>query len=403
MPITVEYLRRFGPDAPLMTLVTQYYDQIPFSIVDANGDGVIDSIETRAAARLIKDMTPIETTTFPAEDRLSYKLKTMVGLKDQFTDQFTLSLEREIIKDFSVSATFIYKHSAGLFANIPVLRNNGVGAGTGLAGEEWQYDRVPFTDLDGNTVELYSIKWLDYDGNGVVDAEDIRWIGNNSDFKVTNMAPFDGVKPKRDFQGYQLVFNKRFSNRWQILGSFLFTPFERHGQPHLLPGHELRRPDGHGQQLDELVELHDQQPDRPPALHAQVRVQGVGVLYHPRHRRRSRRPLQDALGSPGLAARRRHPRCILPTMILRAASSASASGPSSGREQPDYLPTQTIVDFRVEKPIRLAKYGSIHLILDVFNLFNSNTPTSIDYQFEFGKVGGIISPRTFRLSLMYQF
>lgn len=42
-------------------------------------------------------------------------------------------------------------------------------------------------------------------------------------------------------------------------------------------------------------------------------------------------------------------------------------------------------------------------MLDVFNLFNANTPNDLDYQWEFGKVGGIVSPRTFRLSFLYEF
>jgi hypothetical protein len=62
-----------------------------------------------------------------------------------------------------------------------------------------------------------------------------------------------------------------------------------------------------------------------------------------------------------------------------------------------------LLDFRVEKAINISKYGAVHIVLDMFNLFNANTPTSIDYQWEFGKVGGVVSPRTFRLSLLYQF
>ena len=402
MPITVEYLRRFGPDAPLMTLVTQFYDQIPFSIVDANGDGEIDSIETRAAARLIKDMTPIETTTFPAEDRLSYKLKTMVGLKDQFTDQFTVSLERELVKDFSISATFIYKHSAGLFANIPVLRNDGVGAGTGLAGEEWKYDRVPFTDLDGNTVDLYSIQWLDYDGSGVIDAEDIRWIGNNSDFKVTNMAPFDGIKPKRDFQGYQLVFNKRFSNRWQLLGSLLFSHSSGmanriYSQDMNFEGPMVTDNNWMSSLNYTINNMTGPLPFTPKfefKLSGSYTIPGIDVDLGARFRLHTGRPVWELQGGIPMHTVNNNP----PGGIIGVGIGAIV-----GRDMPDYLPTQTIVDFRVEKAIRLAKYGSVHLILDAFNLFNSNTPTSIDYQFEFGKVGGIIEPRTFRLSLMYQF
>ena len=408
LPITVEYLRRFGPDAPLVTLVAQFYPQIPFSIVDANSDGFIDNVETQAAARLIKDMTPDSTVTNPPEDRNSYKLNVAPGLKDQFTDQFTFSLEREIIKDFSVSATFIYKHSANLFANVPVLRTSVPGLGL-AAGDEWLYDRVPFESLEGKTdttpgkmVDLYSIKWLDYDQNGVVDAEDIRWIGNNNDFKVTNMEPFDGIKPKRDFQGYQLVFNKRFSNRWQMLGSFLFT--HSSGMANRIYNQDMNF---EGPMVTDnnwmstlnytINNMTGPLPFTPKfefKVSGSYTIPGIDVDLGARFRMHSGRPVWRLEGGiPIHTATNNPPGGVIGTGV----------GAIVGEENPNYMPAQTIVDFRLEKPIRLAKYGSIHLILDVFNLFNSNTPTAIDYQFEWGKVGGIVSPRTFRLSFMYQF
>lgn len=82
---------------------------------------------------------------------------------------------------------------------------------------------------------------------------------------------------------------------------------------------------------------------------------------------------------------------------------SGGTGVIVGRNSPEFLPTQSILDFRVEKAIPIAKYGAVHIVLDIFNLFNANTPTSIDYQWEFGKIGGILSPRTFRLSFLYQF
>ena len=71
--------------------------------------------------------------------------------------------------------------------------------------------------------------------------------------------------------------------------------------------------------------------------------------------------------------------------------------------KPHYLPNQAIVDFRLEKTFKLPKYGSLNFIVDVFNLFNSNTPNSIEYQFPFGSVRGVLTPRTYRLSFLYQF
>lgn len=401
LPITVEYLRRFGPDAPLMTLVTQFYPQIPFSTVDANGDGTIDSVETRDAARLIHGMTPESTTEYAPEDRMSYKLKTMVGLDDQFTDQFTLSLEREVIKDFSVSATFIYKHSGNLFANIPVMRTGVPGLGL-AAGDEWLYDRVPFTDLDGNVVDLYSIQWLDYDGNGVVDVEDIRWIGNNSDFKVTNMAPFDGVKPKRDFQGYQLVFNKRYSNRWQLLGSLLYSHSSGmanriYSQSMNFEGPMVTDNNWMSSLNYTINNLTGPLPFTPKfelKVSGSYTVPVVDLDLGARFRMHTGRPVWELQGGIPMHTVNADP----PGGIIGVGIGAIV-----GRDKPVYLPTQTVVDFRVEKAIRLAKYGTVHLVLDVFNLFNNNTPTDLDYQWEFGKVGGILSPRTFRLSFMYEF
>ena len=50
-PISVETLRRFGPDMPLRERTTQIFQVGPWSSVDTNGDGEIDTLETRNAAR----------------------------------------------------------------------------------------------------------------------------------------------------------------------------------------------------------------------------------------------------------------------------------------------------------------------------------------------------------------
>ena len=74
-----------------------------------------------------------------------------------------------------------------------------------------------------------------------------------------------------------------------------------------------------------------------------------------------------------------------------------------GVKAPLYLPAQAIVEFRLEKSFRLARYGSLIVVFDAFNLFNANQPNSIEYQYPFGSVRGVLSPRTFRWSFMYQF
>jgi hypothetical protein len=70
---------------------------------------------------------------------------------------------------------------------------------------------------------------------------------------------------------------------------------------------------------------------------------------------------------------------------------------------PEYLPTQTLLDLRVEKSFALSGYGTLSIILDAFNVFNANTPTSVENQWEYGKVGSIVDPRSFRFSFQYRF
>jgi hypothetical protein len=403
-PITVEYLRRYGPDCPLVTRTLSYYN-VPWALADANSDLFIDTIETRNAARLIDGMTPIDavlpngdwtTVNYAPSDWYSFQLRTASDLKDQFSDQFTLNLEREVFKDFSVSGTFIYKHVAHIFANIPVRDDT-------LA--MWTYDRVPFEDLDGDTVELYSVKWLDYDQSGTIDNEDIRWIGTHSDYTVMNMESLEdilGAKGKRDYQGYQLVLNKRFSNRWQGLASLLYSHSTGLANRIYSQSMNFEGPmvtDNNWMSTLNYT-INNMTGPLPFTPKFEFKVSGsysipvIDVDLGARFRMHTGRPvwqLQDDI--PIHSASNNPPGGII----------GSGIGNIVGTIYPRYLPVQSILDLRVEKAIRMAKYGSIHLVLDVFNLFNSNTPTDLDYQWEFGKIGGILSPRTFRLSVLYQY
>ena len=392
LPITVEYLRRLGPDMPQQTTHFQMYE-VPWSIADANDDGFIDTIETRDAARTIFGMTPLSEEIRDPSDP-SWRLNVDPNLKDQFTDQFTFNLERELVKDFSVSGTFIFKHSADIFANIPINQET---------QEEWAYERVPFTTLDGRTVDLYSIQWLDYNNDTKIDGLDVRWVGQHSDYKVVNMGAFDGVKPKRDFQGYQLVFNKRYSNRWQMLGSFLYT--HSNGMANRIYSQSMNF---EGPMVTDNnwmstlnYTINNMTGPLPFTPKFEFKISGsytipvVEVDLGARFRMHTGRPVWQLEGIPQHSEWGNPPGSVIEGGIGTIVSVDPT--------KPRYLPTQSILDFRVEKAIRLARYGSVHVVLDVFNLFNANTPNDLDYQYEFGKVGGILSPRTFRLSFLYQF
>ena len=152
------------------------YEVGPWSTVDTNGDGVIDTIETRAAARRVYGLTPISEEQQTIDH--SWTLNVADNLKDQHTDQFTLNLEREIIKNFSVGATYIYKHTADLFANIPINRET---------GQEWEYERIPVHDVVRPARAALQRRAQGLQRDGVIDSDDIAWIGDNSTSVVQNM------------------------------------------------------------------------------------------------------------------------------------------------------------------------------------------------------------------------
>jgi hypothetical protein len=70
---------------------------------------------------------------------------------------------------------------------------------------------------------------------------------------------------------------------------------------------------------------------------------------------------------------------------------------------PTYLPSLAIFDIRAEKAFKLARYGSLHVVLDIFNIFNDANVTNAEYSGLWGRITGISDARRFRLSFMYQF
>jgi outer membrane receptor protein involved in Fe transport len=393
MPLSLEYLRRFGPDMPLVSRNFQMYEVGPWSSVDTNGDGVIDTAETRAAARLVNGMTPISEEQRTVDQ--SWTLNVADNLKDQYTDQITLNFERELARNFSVSATYIYKNTANIFANVPINR---------VTGEEWEYERMPFTTSSGRTVQLYSIVLKDYNGDGVVDSGDIQWIGDNNTSKVVNMGAYDGIKPKREYHGFQLLFNKRYSDRWQAQASFLYSSSSGMGRRTMRQDVNVEGPmfwdDNWMGSLNYTINnLEGPLPFTPKyevKLSGSYKIPKLDVDLGVRFRLHSGRPMWLTESYP------QHTQWAAPEggVIDPGGLGRIVAGDPN---QPDYLPTQALVDLHLEKAFSLGGNKAVHLVVDGFNVFNADTPSDVDIQFEWGKVTSIPAPRRFRAGLRFQF
>jgi outer membrane receptor protein involved in Fe transport len=396
MPLTAEFLRRFGPDMPATALTVQMYEVGPFSTVDTNGDGTIDSWETMAAARRVYGLTPLSQETRALDQ--SWTLNTDPNLKDQHTDQFTVNFEREIARNFSVSASYIYKHSTDIYANIPINR---------VTGQEWQYERIPYTTASGQNVMLYSVLFQDYNGDGVVDGGDVQWIGDHNTSKVVNLPAFDGTTPKRDYHGAQLVFKKRYSDRWQALASVLYSSSDgmarrpaRQDQSFNAEGPMFYDDNWMGTLNNTINNLEGPLPFVPKW---EVKVSGsytvpkIETDLGARLRFMTGRPIWMIDGYP------QHTQWADPPGgVLDPGGNGQIVSPNPNN--PDYLPNLTLLDLHAEKAIKLGRTQTLHVVLDGFNVFNTNTPTDMGVMVDgYGRVTNIPQGRRFRLGVRYQF
>jgi hypothetical protein len=396
MPLAVEFLRRFGPDMELTNLTYQIF-MIPWDIADINHDGYIDPYgiggkpnELREAVRHIYGTDPIYERL--SESDRSWTLAVAPGVKDMHTDQFSLNLERELVKDFSVSGTYIYKHSANLFVNVPINR---------VTGQEWEYERVAFETESGKTVDLYSIKWLDYDGNGVIDGLDVAWVGNNTSYRVENMKTYDGKKPQRTYQALQLVLNKRYSNRWQGLASVVYSWSNGTAQRTMRQNDNMMGPmvtdDTWMGSLNYTINNMDGVLPFVPKLELKASgsytIPYIDLDLGVRFRMHTGRPLWK-----------------LENYAVRSQwggieGSVISGGLNRivGDTEPTYLPTLSVLDVRLERAFKIRNYGAIHVVLDVLNTFNNANVTNAEYIGLWGRITGLTDARRFRLSFMYQF
>lgn len=122
------------------------------------------------------------------------------NIKHPYMNQITASLERELFKDSSVSVTYIWR--------------------------EWKNIIGPVDLVADYTPRTVSIPGFE---DQIVYERTWETVGTY-DYLITNLNtvyaegyPWILLKPYRKYQGVQFMFNKRFSNRWQLLASYTLS------------------------------------------------------------------------------------------------------------------------------------------------------------------------------------
>lgn len=395
-PVGLENLRRLGPDMPQSTINTLFYD-IPFDQVDLNHNGVIDPEEVTAAARLLKDLTPYDQTSRIGDP--SWRANVAAGTDNQFVDQWTVNFEREIVKDLSFSATFIHKTTGNLLVQYPINQTT---------GEPFEYDRVPYTTNNGQNVELYSVHLQDYNGDGAVDGADIDWISSNTDYEIRNLQSIDGKDPERTYKGLQFVVTKRFSNRAQVLGSFLYSDSNGPANRNNFQDWNIEGPmimdTGWFRSLNASINnMEGPLPFTPKyefKLSGSYLIPKIETDFGLRLRYASGRPYWFLEEIPIIASYNFED--PPPGGVIDPDGSPIIVGVDPNN--PKLLPSSTIVDLRFGKSFNVWGQQQVIVDLDCFNIFNTNSVTNANYDTRPGVVTAVTSPsRKFRLGISYQF
>jgi outer membrane receptor protein involved in Fe transport len=71
---------------------------------------------------------------------------------------------------------------------------------------------------------------------------------------------------------------------------------------------------------------------------------------------------------------------------------------------PDYLPALSLLDLHAEKAFKLGGPKELKVVVDGFNIFNTNTATNMAVYAEgYGRITNIPQGRRFRMGVRFQF
>ncbi len=306
----------------------------------------------------------------------NYKLDP--GLKQPFMRQFTAGIERELFKDTSFSVTYINRSYHNFIAAYNALAT---------------YEAVPYQipdDIPGVVNRNFTLYNLT--------------SGDAADWRLTNLETIKnrftdslGVtfNPYRKYWGLEFLFNKRFSNKWQLMASYVYSQCKgtvnNSSTEDIGWGRALADPNSWVNNDGHVV-------NDPTHM---IKVQGTYIL-----------PLDIAFnvyftGITGDAWQQRY----------RTSSKAFDQGRITFNTEPTgshHYPMAKTLSLRLEKVFTLASKYRLGLIFDVFNVFNDDTindwGTRIDYDWVSGDptygpstqghdLYGIVMPRRARVGI----
>ncbi|NIM91632.1 MAG: TonB-dependent receptor [Candidatus Aminicenantes bacterium] len=287
-------------------------------------------------------------------------------LRSPYLDEIVIGIQREIIPDLSLSVNYIRKWDRWLMEDVSEQALDLAAIKDGNFNWSFYTPVQAVDDYDGSTVTFY-----DLDPDLIAET-----------YTVTNPEP-----AQRDYDGFEIVLNKRFSNNWQMLASYVYANSRG------LIGTDFND-SWTGTSYFDNPNAHTNAEGRfPYERRHQFKVQGTvrlpyGFLVSTYYRSLAGRRYTREIRSNDLGLD------LEQGTVTINAEERGARG----------LPWLHQWDLRVEKQFNIKDRFRIGLIADCFNVLNLNTATSVEtissstaYVFE--EVDGILDPRILRFGL----
>jgi outer membrane receptor protein involved in Fe transport len=404
-PMGLENLGSIGPDMD-DTYIERWMYLLPMSEVDTNGNGIVDGDELAGATRMLAGRSPDWLGATRVVDNSETGLAVSADTTSPYTDQFHISVERQLGRNASLELGYIYKNTRDLLVLQPYNR---------ATGEYWEWEPVPFTTWTEMETTAWQVALEDYDGDGDVDWDDAVFVMDNSVFQTVNADDYAGLAGQsadRTYHGLQLTFLKRYSNRWQMLASLNWSSSDGFAprmvsQDWFVDGPiAMTRPSGTS--LNHFVNnTEGPLPMTPEWLFKVAAIYMIPVIetdFGLRLRHNSGRAIVPTEGFEpyqwwmgGFDGCFPDETCLLtPTWW----PSIVTGDPN----EPDWLPATTIIDLNLAKNFSLGKVGSLYLSFNVLNATNEIVANGVESEGEdYGEVTGVVLPRRYRLDLKFSF
>ena len=290
--------------------------------------------------------------TWPAES--TYVLDP--DLKHPYADLFSVGIERELLPDFAIGATFVYKKQGNLI---------------GLEERAGIYEEVSMVSEDnGQTYTLFNQLNV-----GTV----AHWITNPSDYEQM-------------YRAFMLTLYKRYSHKWMLNASLTYSKswgLNNLGKATGATQQAIIWYGGYlGRDPNEYINAHGRMPsDRPWILKVQA-----GYTFP-----------WDIMASFNWIYQSGRPALSFTLFRLN-------QGPQKVITEPrgdDRFPTWSMMDFRLHKTFNITDTVKFQAILDVWNVFNANTVTEYSsydiWKSRYRETNEIFYPRRLQIGLRLQF